>query len=324
MNVKVTREAAVLLLLFGIIMFANPSLWWLIFPVGAMITNSMRSQSGEPSRTQARRERNRSEEDRRTQRRTQRRAQRPAIPARSVGEEMRRQRQTQSQTAPGRAVSQYDNPTLTARAAPAGRPAAAPAAKRDSAPLSHAVEAVEAAGHSPQDLALLPVDIGFITYKGADRPVVHREAPIPDTVDFIQPYVELYLERAAAGTLRFEIVDSAGEVHYVREERRQLKPGRSPVIPATRMPVGDFLYTDTDWSLRVYAANTLIAEHHFGWVDPDSGTALREHLAEDGELSADLEMLVEDARLQPMSLDELLSSEEAASSPVPAQAQARR
>ncbi len=149
--------------------------------------------------------------------------------------------------------------------------------------------------------------------------VVHREAPIPDTVDFIQPYVELYLERAAAGTLRFEIVDSAGEVHYVREERRQLKAGRSPVIPSTRMPVGDFLYTDTGWSLRVYAANTLIAEHQFGWVDPDSGTALREHLAEDGELSADLEMLVEDARLQPMSLDELLSSDEAV--PVPAQAQ---
>lgn len=315
MNVKVTREAAVLLLVFGIIMFANPSLWWLIFPVGAMITNSMRSQSGEPSRNQARRERRMSEEERRAERR----AQRPAVPARSVGEEMRRQRQ--SPPSPGRAAPAYNNPTLTSRAAPVSRSAAPAAAKRDSAPLSHAVEAVEAAGHSPQDLALLPVDIGFITYKGADRPVVHREAPIPDTVDFIQPYVELYLERAAAGTLRFEIVDSAGEVHYVREERRQLKAGRSPVIPSTRMPVGDFLYTDTGWSLKVYAANTLIAEHQFGWVDPDSGTALREHLAEDGELSADLEMLVEDARLQPMSLDELLSSDEAV--PVPAQAQSQ-
>ena len=50
-------------------------------------------------------------------------------------------------------------------------------------------------------------------------------------------------------------------------------------------------------------------EHSFGWVDPDAGTALREHLSEDGELSTDLEMLVEDARLQPMSLDELLSEE---------------
>jgi hypothetical protein len=175
--------------------------------------------------------------------------------------------------------------------------------------LSHAIEAVSAAGHAPEDLALLPVDIGFLAYSAGSRPVVHREAPIPDTVDYIQPYVELELERPAAGTLRFEVVDSEGEVRYVREERRQLKAGRTPVIPETRMPVGDFLYTDDSWALRVYAANTLIAEHHFGWVDPDVAPALREHLAEDGELSADLEVLVEQASLQPMSLDELLGDE---------------
>lgn len=309
MNVRITREAAVLIILFGIIMFANPQLWWLIFPIGGMITNSMRQRDGE-SRSQPRAP----EESRRAQRR--------APSRRSVGEELRRQRQSQSQPSTSRAASPYNNPTLTARAAPVSRSAAPAAAKRDSTPLSHAVQAVEAAGHAPEDLALLPVDIGFIAHKNGERPVVHREAPIPDTVDFIQPYVELYLERAAAGTLRFEIVDSAGEVQYVREERRQLKAGRTPVIPATRMPVGDFLYTDADWALRVYAANTLIAEHRFGWIDPDSGTALREHLAEDGELSADLAMLVEDVRLQPMSLDELLSVDE--TPPAQQQAQARR
>lgn len=293
MNIRIGREAAILVVLFGLIMFANPNMWWLIFVIGPMVMNAMRG--GESDERRQERERRRIERIRRDEGNwsNDRR--------RSVADDLRRQRTANRSRERGGASG---NPTLAN--------AAGARAKRDlSSPLSHAAEAVTAAGHSPDDLALLPVDIGFLAYTAGSKPVVHREAPVPDTVDYIQPYVELLLERPASGTLRFEIVDGEGDVHFVREERRQLKAGRTPVIPETRMPVGDFLYTDTDWALRVYAAGILIAEHRFGWIDAEAAsTALRDHLFEDGELSADLEMLVEDARLQPMSLDELLGSDE--------------
>ncbi|NOG51332.1 MAG: hypothetical protein HND48_19355 [Chloroflexi bacterium] len=101
------------------------------------------------------------------------------------------------------------------------------------------------------------------------------------------------------------------EVVYRREERRRLPAGRTPVIPATRMPVGDFLFTEGGWTLNVYAADTLLASHTFGWGEPADATGvLREHLAQDGELSADLAMLVEEAHLQPLSLDDLLDAQD--------------
>jgi hypothetical protein len=300
MNVRIGREAAVLLLVFGLIMIANPNLWWLMFIIGPMVANAVRNSETEGQRETRRqdRERRRIEDIRRNEGNwsNDRR--------RSVADELRRQRT-------GGRARQYERDTDSPTARTRRSVQAAP--RRPSEPLSHAAEAVAAAGHSPDELALLPIDVGFLAYTGGERPVVHREAPIPDTVDYVQPFIELYLERAAAGTLRFEIVDGQGEVVYVREERRELKAGSTPVIPATRLPVGDFLYTDENWALRVYAANTLIAEHTFGWIDPVTvGTALREHLYEDGELSADLEVLVEDAALQPMSLDELLGEEEQA------------
>src|SRR5690606_29061651 len=250
MNIRIGREAAVLLLVFGLIMIANPNMWWLMFVIGPMITNSMRNQGSAEERQARERQRNerRAEQVRRDEPNWSNRRRR------TVADEMRRQRTANRSTANSRV---YENP-------PAAPRRAAPSVQRNGVePLGHAIEAVAAAGHEPEDLALLPVDIGFLAYTSGSRPVVHREAPIPDTVDYIQPYVELTLERPAAGTLRFEIVDSEGEIRYVREERRQLKAGRTPVIPETRMPVGDFLYTDDAWALRVYAANTLIAEHHF-------------------------------------------------------------
>ena len=303
MNVRIGREAAVLLLVFGLIMIANPNMWWLMFIIGPMITNSMRNQGTAEERAARERQRNdrRAEQVRRDEPNWSNRRRR------TVADEMRRQRTANRGRNGSNGSRVYENPTSMRSGNNGTRIYENPAAS--SAPLSHAAEAVAAAGHAPDDLALLPVDIGFLAYSAGSRPVVHREAPIPDTVDYIQPYIELELERPAAGTLRFEVVDSEGEIRYVRDERRQLKAGRTPVIPETRMPVGDFLYTNDDWSLRVYAANTLIAKHHFGWVDPDVAPALREHLAEDGELSADLEVLVEQASLQPMSLDELLGEE---------------
>lgn len=293
MNIRFTREFAVIAVIVGAIVIANPNLWWLLFFVfGGFWFNT--DQSDERSSTR-RMPRGRYQEIRRTDG-TERRS--------TTTRELRRQRLGQSQEMmPG-----VFPPRPLENDSPAPAPRRAPST---SGPMPHAAEAVRAAGHPLDGLALLPVDIGLMAYSGSQRPVLHREAPVPDTVDFVQPFVELQLSRPAAGTLRFEILDSTGEVVYRREERRQLPAGRTPVIPATRMPVGDFLFTEGGWTLNVYAADTLLASHTFGWGEPADATGvLREHLAQDGELSADLAMLVEEAHLQPLSLDDLLDAQD--------------
>jgi hypothetical protein len=179
----------------------------------------------------------------------------------------------------------------------------------------HAVDAVRRAGLVSENLALRPTDLGLMVYSGGKRPVIHREAAIPDTADYVQPFVELETRQPASGQLRFEIVDSSGVVQYARIQDERLTPGRSLLLAKTRMPVGDFLDVADDWSVRIYAGDVLLADHPFNWYDPDSvGAPLRDHLSSDGELSTDLERLVESAELQPISLDELLGDDASQSS----------
>src|SRR5688500_6197519 len=88
MNIRIGREAAVLLLVFGLIMIANPNMWWLMFIIGPMITNSMRNQGTAEERAARERQRN----DRRA---VQVRRDEPNWSnrrRRTVADEMRRQR----------------------------------------------------------------------------------------------------------------------------------------------------------------------------------------------------------------------------------------
>ena len=88
MNIRIGREAAVLLLVFGLIMLANPNMWWLMFIIGPMITNSMRSQETAEQRADRERQRNerRIEDVRRNEPNWSNRRRR------TVADEMRRQR----------------------------------------------------------------------------------------------------------------------------------------------------------------------------------------------------------------------------------------
>lgn len=192
------------------------------------------------------------------------------------------------------------------RTARPSRQLPAPAPK----PHPHAEEAVRRAGLDPERTGLLVSDLGLIVYNGNDKPVVHRESAVPDTADYVQPFAELSAAKPARGRLTFEIVDALGEVVYRRQEEQALPTGKKAVIPRTRLPVGDHLDTAQAWTLRLYANDTLLAEHPFGWYDPlDRTEALREVMSNDGELSADLSALMQDAAAAPMSLDDLLSDE---------------
>ncbi len=171
---------------------------------------------------------------------------------------------------------------------------------------AHALKAVERAGLNPDEVRVLPVDIGVMAFKGDQDPVVYRTQPIFDDVDYIQPFVQLRLPMKATGRIKFEILDSDGQVLFIHEENHQLERGRNLVTPAARLPIHDAQVMFKDWRLRISADGMPLATHTFGWQESDT-RRVRRHLNEDGEISNELRAIVAENRLQKMSLDELLA-----------------
>lgn len=215
-------------------------------------------------------------------------------------------------------VRQFDK---TARALPADRQ------RRDSAPVGdlfedellrqpgmeqvyrHAVKAVERAGLSPAETQVLPVDIGLMVFSGDQEPTIFRAQPIPDDVDYVQPFVQLRLPRRAVGRVRFEILDSDRQVIFIHEDRHQLERGRNLISPAARLPIHDAQAMHGSWELRISADGTLLAAHRFDWVE-STNKVIRRQLSADGEISSEMRAMLSDNRLQGMSLDELLEGQE--------------
>lgn len=171
---------------------------------------------------------------------------------------------------------------------------------------AHALRSVKRAGLDPEQIHVLPVDIGVMVYnQGESTPEVYRTRALPDDIDFIHPFVQLRLPTKATGRIRFEIIDGDGETVYIHEDYHQLKRGRNLVIPGTRLPIHDAQNMNGDWELRITADNVVIASHQFGWRE-----SIRAYLAEDGEISSELRAALSANNLQRMSLDELLASQE--------------
>jgi hypothetical protein len=171
---------------------------------------------------------------------------------------------------------------------------------------AHALRAVKTAGLDPEQIHVLPVDIGVMVYnQGESAPEVYRTRALPDDIDYVQPFVQLRLPSKANGRIRFEILDTDGKTVYVHEDYHQLKRGRNLVIPGTRLPIHDEQSMSGDWQIRVTADNVVIAIHEFGWRE-----SIRAYLTEDGEISSELRAALSASNLQKMSLDELLASQE--------------
>jgi hypothetical protein len=173
----------------------------------------------------------------------------------------------------------------------------------------HALESVRRAGLNPDDVQVLPVDMGLLAFHGDDEPVIHRNWPVEDDCDYIQPFVQLRVPVAAAGRVRFEIFDNTGQPVFVNENDYQLRRGRNLIIPSTRLPVHDQQDMHGRWEVRITADNVLLARHSFEWESPDD-VGFRRHVGEDGEISSELRALLAESRLQEMSLDDLLAHQE--------------
>lgn len=173
----------------------------------------------------------------------------------------------------------------------------------------HALQAVRRANLDPNDLPVLPVDIGFISFRGDDNPTLHRTMPVDDDVDYIQPFVQIRIPRTAAGRIKFEIFDHTGQKIFAHEDNYQLQRGRNLVIPSTRLPIHDEQEMDGRWELRITAGSQVLARHVFEWANSE-GSDFQRHIGEDGEISSELRAVLAEARLQQMSLDELLAHQE--------------
>ncbi len=186
-----------------------------------------------------------------------------------------------------------------------------PAQPRVDQVYAHALDAVRRAGLDPAETHVLPVDVGVMAFSGDGEPVIYRTRPVPDDVDYVQPFVQLRLPTKAHGRIRFELIDSDGQILFVREEDHQFQRGRNLVTPAARLPIHDAQAMMGNWQLRVSADGVLIADHRFEWQE-NTRKVIRRHLTEDGELSSEVRAMVAENRLQRMSLDELLDPQEPA------------
>lgn len=171
---------------------------------------------------------------------------------------------------------------------------------------AHALKAVQNAGLDPNEVRVLPVDVGVMAFKADNDPVVYRTRPIPDDIDYVQPFVQLRLPTKATGRIKFEILDSDGQVLFIHEDYYQLERGRNLITPAARLPIHDAQAMHANWRLRISADGVMLASHTFEWHET-SLNRVRRHLSEDGEISQELRAAVSENRLQRMSLDELLS-----------------
>jgi hypothetical protein len=170
----------------------------------------------------------------------------------------------------------------------------------------HALEAVQRAGHDPDAVQVLAVDIGVMAFKGTNEPAVYRTWSLPDDVDYIQPFVQLRLPSKAAGRIRFEIVDGSGQVVFAHENVHNLERGRNFVSPAARLPIHEENLTNGQWGMRVSADGVVLAEHRFEFSEAAEAN-IRRHIGEDGEINTELRAVMAESRLPKMSLDDLLA-----------------
>ncbi len=174
---------------------------------------------------------------------------------------------------------------------------------------AHALKAVQNAGLDPNEVRVLPVDVGVMAFKSDNDPLVFRTRSVPDDVDYVQPFVQLRLPTKATGRIKFEIVDSDGQVIFIHEDFYQLERGRNLITPAARLPIHDAQAMHQAWKLRISADGMALATHTFDWQESNLNR-MRRHLSEDGEISNELRAALNENRLQRMSLDELLSDQD--------------
>jgi|GEM_PF-1187701 len=172
-----------------------------------------------------------------------------------------------------------------------------------------AVEAMQRAGQNPAALAVPLVDVGLLAYDSSGRePAIFREERLPDDAGYVRPFAVFRAPRRTRGKIRFEMLDGGGARRFIDVSEWTLNPGDTFVYAQNWLPVRNLQSLDGAWTLRLYGAGTLLAEHEFRWRDPGGGE-LRAALTGDGEIKGDPLQEIRERRRR-LSLDDLLEDQE--------------
>lgn len=172
-----------------------------------------------------------------------------------------------------------------------------------------AIEAMQRAGQNPAALAVPPVDLGLLAYDSNGRePTTFREERLPDDAGYVRPFAVFRSPRRARGKIRFEMLDGGGVRRFIDVSEWTLNSGDTFVYAQSWLPVRNLQSLDGAWTLRLYGADTLLAEHEFRWRDPGGGE-LRAALTGDGEIKGDPLQEIRERRRR-LSLDDLLEDQE--------------
>jgi hypothetical protein len=175
---------------------------------------------------------------------------------------------------------------------------------------AHAVDAARAAGLELSRTAVIPVDVGLIVYNPAGERSIHRTTPVDMDAAFVQPFVQLNMPTRAVGRLRYEIIDSDGQALFIHEDNQALERGVNLLTPAARLRAHSGMARSGDWRLLVSADGVRLIDHHFVWQE-DARARLRRHLYDDGELTREARLVLEEEISGPsMSLDDLLGAQD--------------
>lgn len=176
---------------------------------------------------------------------------------------------------------------------------------------AEAREAVERArrrgGLAAPGLTLL--NVGLISTETSDEGMNFRITRSPSLdEDGVRPFIKLHVQPDYAdrhSVIRYEIIDTNGDVQYVHEMRAFLRDGEMDILADHQLPL-DSRLNPGDWDLRVTIDGALMGLHSFT-VAPSLNERYRRLDTNNEERPA--QRLADDAARdsdEPMSLEELL------------------
>jgi hypothetical protein len=170
-------------------------------------------------------------------------------------------------------------------------------------------QAMRRAGYQGGEEYVEVTDVGLLTYRHSDEPKMIRYSDVLVDTHFLRPFIELWLPYRSRGTVRFELLDSAGRLRYVDEAEYDLERGDNVLLPSTWLPLRGKTIPPGRWHLQVMAGDTLLAVHPFGW-QPVGGGELQPYIASDGEISPALQQALRARSREAVSLSDLLADQE--------------
>lgn len=179
-------------------------------------------------------------------------------------------------------------------------------------PVAHspsASMAMRRAGYDAGADYVQVADVGLLAYRQTDDPRLVRMGDVMSDTEYLRPFADLWVPHKARGVVRFELIDGAGRTRYADESRYNLEPGKNTLLPGTWLPLRDRQGDPGKWRLRVWASNTLLAVHTFGWEEVGA-SPLSPYIASDGELSPELRALLSNSPRESVSLSDLLSGQD--------------